>query len=259
LVDLRRDQIDFDTANLAVRRAKKGSPSPHPIRGDELRALRKLARKQEPKSAFAFTSERGAPFTKAGFARMVERAGQSAKLGFKAYPHMLRCGFALANKGHDTRALQAYPGHRNIQHTVRYTELAPGRSKDFLGVVDRSFRTFCDRERREEMWRSGLLRHRPGVPRTGWRRQREIDFETPEANCDWCGRAIRHVSLMTHPDWQDSVRVGRVCAICMSRRRENFLSPSAAKDLLQREFRQYGWAYFFWVLVVLMVVALVDY
>jgi site-specific recombinase XerD len=41
------------------------------------------------------------------------------------------CGFALANKGHDTRALQAYLGHRNIQHTVRYTELSPDRFKDF--------------------------------------------------------------------------------------------------------------------------------
>jgi len=41
------------------------------------------------------------------------------------------CGFALANKGHDTRALQAYLGHRSIQHTVRYTELSPTRFKDF--------------------------------------------------------------------------------------------------------------------------------
>ena len=133
LVDLRWDQIDFDTANLAVRRAKKGSPSTHPVRGDELRALRKLAREQDPKSAFVFTSERGSPFTTAGFARMVERTGERAKLGFKSLPHMLRhaCGFALANKGHDTRALQAYLGHRNIQHTVRYTELAPDRFKDF--------------------------------------------------------------------------------------------------------------------------------
>ena len=83
--------------------------------------------------AFVFTSERGSPFTTAGFARMVERAAVEAKLGFKAHPHMLRhaCGFALANKGHDTRALQAYLGHRNIQHTVRYTELSPGRFKDF--------------------------------------------------------------------------------------------------------------------------------
>ena len=70
-----------------------------------MRALRKLQREQEPKSPFVFTSERGSPFTTAGF--------------------------TLANKGHDTRALQAYLGHRNIQHTVRYTELSPGRFKDF--------------------------------------------------------------------------------------------------------------------------------
>lgn len=133
LVDLRWDQIDFNTADLAVRRAKKGSPSTHPILGDELRALRRLQREQEPRSPFVFTSERSSPFTTAGFARMVERAGMTAQLGFKAHPHMLRhaCGFALANKGHDTRALQAFLGHRNIQHTVRYTELAPDRFKAF--------------------------------------------------------------------------------------------------------------------------------
>jgi integrase len=133
LVDLRWDQIDFTRGTLAVRRAKRGSPSTHPILGDELRALRRLQREQEPKSPFVFTSERGSPFTTAGFARLVERAGTAAGLKFKAHPHMLRhaCGFALANKGHDTRALQAYLGHKNIQHTVRYTELSPDRFKDF--------------------------------------------------------------------------------------------------------------------------------
>ena len=133
LVDLRWDQIDFAHAVLHVRRAKKGTPATHPIVGDEMRALRKLQREQDPKSPFVFTSERGSPFTTAGFARMVERAGVGAKLGFPAHPHMLRhaCGFALANKGHDTRALQAYLGHRNIQHTVRYTELSPDRFRDF--------------------------------------------------------------------------------------------------------------------------------
>ena len=133
LVDLRWDQIDFNHGNLAVRRVKQGSPSTHPIRGDELRAMRKLHREQDPKSPFVFTSERGSPFTTAGFARMIERASEAAKLGFKAHPHMLRhaCGFALANKGHDTRALQAYLGHRNIQHTVCYTELSLDRFKDF--------------------------------------------------------------------------------------------------------------------------------
>jgi integrase len=53
----------------------------------------------------------------AGFARMIERAGKVAKLSFKPHPHMLRhaCCYALANRGHDMRALQAYLGHRNIQ------------------------------------------------------------------------------------------------------------------------------------------------
>jgi type 1 fimbriae regulatory protein FimB/type 1 fimbriae regulatory protein FimE len=133
LADLRWDQVDVTTATLHVRRAKRGTPATHPILGDELRALRRLQREQEPKSPFVFTSERGAPFTVAGFARMIERAGLTAKFAFKAHPHMLRhaCGYALANKGHDTRALQAYLGHRNIQHTVRYTELSPTRFKDF--------------------------------------------------------------------------------------------------------------------------------
>ena len=73
LVDLRWAQVDFRTATLHVRRVKQGTPSTHPILGDELRALRRLQREQEPKSPFVFTSERGAPFSTAGFARMVER------------------------------------------------------------------------------------------------------------------------------------------------------------------------------------------
>jgi integrase len=78
LVDLRWDQVDFRTGSLHVRRVKQGTPSTHPVPGDELRALRRLQRKQEPKSPFVFTSERSSPFTRAGFARMVERAGTEA-------------------------------------------------------------------------------------------------------------------------------------------------------------------------------------
>lgn len=134
LVDLRWDQVDFAQALLHVRRVKRGTPSTHPIRGDELRALRRLKREQQPASSFVFTSERGAPFSTAGFARMIERAGIAAELGYKAHPHMLRhaTGYALANAGHDTRALQGYLGHRNIQHTVRYTELSPSRFREFF-------------------------------------------------------------------------------------------------------------------------------
>jgi integrase len=132
LVDLEWSQVDFKATTLHVRRAKKGTPATHPLRGDELRALRKLQR-ESPASSYVFVSERGSPFSTAGFSKMIERAGVEAGFDFKAHPHMLRhaCGFALANKGHDTRAIQAYLGHKNIAHTVRYTELAPNRFKDF--------------------------------------------------------------------------------------------------------------------------------
>ena len=132
LVGLRREQVDYARAVLHVRRIKGGTPSVHPLSGVELRALRRLQR-ESTASPFVFVSERGAPFTTAGFARMMERVGEAAGLGLKVHPHMLRhaCGYSLANAGHDTRALQAYLGHSNIQHTVRYTELAPDRFKDF--------------------------------------------------------------------------------------------------------------------------------
>ena len=133
LVTLRWDAIDLAHGRLHVRRLKGGSESVHPLFGRELRALRRLKREQEPESPFIFTSERGAPFTSAGFRKMIARLGVVAGFGFPVHPHMLRhaCGFKLANDGVDTRSLQAYLGHRNIQHTVRYTELAPTRFKNF--------------------------------------------------------------------------------------------------------------------------------
>jgi site-specific recombinase XerD len=74
-----------------------------------MRALRQL-RRDNPQARYVFESERGSAFSTAGFARMVERAGKEAGFAFKAHPHMLRhaCGYALANAGHDTRALQDY-------------------------------------------------------------------------------------------------------------------------------------------------------
>jgi site-specific recombinase XerD len=86
-----------------------------------------------PPSPFVFVSERGTPFTTVGFARLIERAAASAGLQLKAHPHMIRhaCGYALANKGHDTRAIQGWLGHRSITSTAVYTALAPNRFKDF--------------------------------------------------------------------------------------------------------------------------------
>jgi len=129
LCGLQWSDVEFETGTLHLRRAKGGTTATHPLLGDELRALRSL--KRDAKSPFIFVSERGAPFTVSGFAKLVERAGIEAKLPFKCHPHMLRhaTGYALANRGTDTRTLQAYLGHRSIQSTVRYTELAPGGSR----------------------------------------------------------------------------------------------------------------------------------
>ena len=133
LVTLRWEQFDFAQGRVHVGRVKGSAESVHPLSGRELRALRRLKREQEPSSPFVFTSERGAPFTTAGFRKMVARLGVAARFDFPVHPHMLRhaCGYKLANDGVDTRSLQAYLGHKNIQHTVRYTELAPTRFKDF--------------------------------------------------------------------------------------------------------------------------------
>jgi type 1 fimbriae regulatory protein FimB/type 1 fimbriae regulatory protein FimE len=131
LCDLQWTQVDFDHATLAVTRVKHGTPSTHPLTGRELRALRRLHRETESKSPFLFLSERGSPMTVSNFQKLINRACEAAGLKIKAHPHMLRhaCGFHQANAGRDTRSLQAYLGHKNIQHTVRYTELAPTRFK----------------------------------------------------------------------------------------------------------------------------------
>jgi integrase len=132
LCDLRWSEVEIATGRLHVRRVKNGSPSVHPLQGDELRALRRLQREQEP-STHVFTTERGGPMTAKGFNTQMHRIGERAGMPFPVHPHMLRhaTGYALANAGHDTRALQAYLGHKNIQHTVRYTELSSTRFKDF--------------------------------------------------------------------------------------------------------------------------------
>ncbi len=133
ICDLEWSQVEYGrNASLHVRRAKNGKPSVHPLRGDEIRALRELQR-QFPDSGFVFATERGGPFTPDAVNRLVKRVGERAGFPFLVHVHMLRhaCGYALANAGHDTRALQDWLGHRSIQHTVRYTELAPTRFKDF--------------------------------------------------------------------------------------------------------------------------------
>ncbi len=132
LCDLEWSQVEFGrSASLHVRRAKNGKPSVHPIRGDELRALRELHRGAS--TPFVFSTERGGPFTPDAVNRLVKGIGKRAKLPFPVHAHMLRhaCGYALANAGHDTRRIQDWLGHRSIQHTVRYAELSSAPFREF--------------------------------------------------------------------------------------------------------------------------------
>ncbi len=132
LVALRWEQVDFSGGTIYINRLKHGVSSTHPLRGLELRALRQLQR-EYPNSPYLFVSEHGTVMAAATARNIISRSGTLAGLTLSVHPHMLRhaCGFYLASKGYDTRAIQAYLGHKNIQHTVRYTELSPGRFKDF--------------------------------------------------------------------------------------------------------------------------------
>jgi type 1 fimbriae regulatory protein FimB/type 1 fimbriae regulatory protein FimE len=139
LVDLRWDQFDLNRARMHVNRLKNGDPSVHYLEGDEIRAFRKL-RRDYPVSISSLCLRTG-PLSSNAFHKMVARAGVEADLELSVHPHMLRLcrvrhnrhgkGHQLASEGVDTRAIQAYMGHKNIQHTVLYTQLNPKRFKGF--------------------------------------------------------------------------------------------------------------------------------
>ena len=119
IVDLRWDQVDLGrNACLHVRRVKNGMPSVHPLQGDEMRALKRSVERHSPARA----SRRWWP----DWARKLNSSSV-----FTRTCCAMRAATHWRTKGHDTRALQAYLGHKNIQHTVRYTELSPARFKDF--------------------------------------------------------------------------------------------------------------------------------
>jgi type 1 fimbriae regulatory protein FimE len=106
--------------------------SVHPLRGPEWRAWRRWQR-DDGNAASVFVSECKAPLTPDTARKIIARAGRPAGLDFPIHPHRLRpaTGYKLAHDGPDTRAIQQYLGHRHIQHTARYTDLAPDRFKDF--------------------------------------------------------------------------------------------------------------------------------
>ena len=133
--DLRWDDIDLTKRTIIIRRLKGSTDSSHYLERDEHRALGDLWRAYAAngvKPGYVFANERGHPFGRMGIARMVERAGEAAKLAFPVHVHMLRhsTGYALAARGMDTRRLQHFLGHASITNTVRYTAMSPEPFKD---------------------------------------------------------------------------------------------------------------------------------
>jgi hypothetical protein len=115
---------------------------------------------------------------------MVKRAGASASLGIKVHAHMLRhaCGFKLANDGIDTRSLQAYWGHSNIQNPIRYTALASGRFKNSGEQVESRTTRPAPAEQRPLASRRRIA---PGVLRTAQDQEPEAPAVRRLEEEDW--------------------------------------------------------------------------
>jgi site-specific recombinase XerC len=121
-------QVDFEDRTLAVRRCKNSKDTEHTMEADEIAALRKLGIKE---SGPIFVNEQGTRISLNSFHKIVQRAGIAAGLGPKIHPHMLRhsCGYDMTERMIPTRLIQEWLGHKNIQHTVIYTEWGAGQFK----------------------------------------------------------------------------------------------------------------------------------
>lgn len=124
-VSLTWEQIDLKSGRINVQRLKGSEDSIQVMEADEVRLLKKL-HTESPDNRFVFMTERKAPMTADGFLKLVARLGKVAGFTFKVHPHMLRhgAGHALASANISTRTIQAMLGHKNIQHTVRYTTIS---------------------------------------------------------------------------------------------------------------------------------------
>ncbi|MBD0335762.1 MAG: tyrosine-type recombinase/integrase [Cyanobacteria bacterium Co-bin13] len=128
---LRWDAIMLAERRIMIHRLKGSKSGQHPLKDDEVEALGQL-RQAYPGSQYLFPNERGGNLTRAAISRIVERCGEIAELPLPVHAHMLRhaCGYHLANQGLDTRLIQDWLGHRNIEHAVRYTKLNPKRFEE---------------------------------------------------------------------------------------------------------------------------------
>lgn len=136
LNSLRINDLDMDSGSLYMNRLKNGLSTIHPLEATEKTLLARWLEKRQSyrnleDEEWLFLSQKGYRLSRQRIYRMLQAYGKQAGLTVAAHPHMLRhaCGYALADNGADTRVIQDYLGHRNIQHTVLYTAANAGRFK----------------------------------------------------------------------------------------------------------------------------------
>ncbi|PWI77124.1 DNA recombinase [Enterobacter sp. CGMCC 5087] len=125
--ELRLSDIDLKGGSLYIRRMKNGFSTTHPLLKEEKSAIRAWLKVRSglphADSEWLFITRQSERMTRQRIWQVINKLGEQSNISVVSHPHMLRhaCGFALADRGVDTRLIQDYLGHRNIRHTVRYT------------------------------------------------------------------------------------------------------------------------------------------
>ncbi|WP_320729701.1 tyrosine-type recombinase/integrase [Enterobacter ludwigii] len=129
LLSIKLSDIDMNARVIFINRLKNGFSVAHPCSEDEYDMLQKWLniRRLIPESAFTnnvFISSSGRKISRTQAWKIIKKCGEIGGLSLHVHPHMLRhsCGYYLAGRGTDTRLIQDYLGHRNIRHTVLYTQ-----------------------------------------------------------------------------------------------------------------------------------------
>ena len=114
LIALRWDQIDLKAGTLHVARLKRGSPSTHPLRGPELRALRAWKREQGDATPYVFTSLRGGPMTRRTVHHVVAEAAKGGHRVSGPPPHAicLRCQWRAMDRPPQRGYCRRFPPSR---------------------------------------------------------------------------------------------------------------------------------------------------
>lgn len=132
LVKMKWERINLDREDIWILRVKDSVSGRHPLIPGDAALLKKL---HPAESGWVFKSEskKGTGHvSESGFAKIVERAGERAKLKYPIHPHMLRhsCGFWLRAQRHDLLDIRDWLGHKAVKNTERYAKAGPDRFRE---------------------------------------------------------------------------------------------------------------------------------